>query len=501
MPSEDLKTYYPQKGLVADGGTIPELTADSGSIDDLIDAALTEIDGYWASGLVLFSGDTTTVALQEYTAHIRSFDAATDKLTFAKALPAAVVAGDTYKIMYGGGFRSDMELLGTKVDGQIPDVTPLALTTITGVTVRYVSGGFIDANISIDWDNAVNELSVDSGVVYTVTGDASGVVIYSGAVNAFMIVDIIQSSLPASVQNEILIPERQRQTVTPDVEGYESVNATKGKIRYRLTISKNESGGVMNNFKVGAFASADSTTMDNVNDALLDETPFLVADGSIFPAAGFWVYHAGYDDFRYIRTRSGNELTPIRSDSWTVFTMTANNTVEPFIGDLLTGVSAATGGYIQSIKLISGTWAGGDAVAEIILSGVESGESFSDTEQVQISAVNIALVTGSEAKGLRGKTAVVWDKADSNPMFHASSIDIAYEADPSPSAFSSPATERDYPDNGLTFNYAYDVVAGLPLSIGSISDTVLVGIWQREWIVDDMAENVELIADLEYTWF
>ncbi len=490
----DLKSYYPGKLIASDGGALVELVADSGTVSTITDAALTQADDFWNGGILYFSGDTPTVALQGLTAHVKDFDAASDTLTLAKDLPAVVATGELYQLVLGGNFRSDTQQLALLSGGVFPELANIALTNITGVTLKYVSPGIIEnfSSLDVDWVFATALINVGGGATFNVTGNETDLVLVDSFGEGYIIVDIVFASLPGSNQTDSLTISRRNQTFVPDIEGFEALNSLKGKTRYRLTVIKNEGIDTMNSLVVAGTIEDLSTTVAAAETSNLDANSFDVDDATGFPTGNFWLKNSTLDDFRYVVSRSGNTMTVAASNAWTKFNIDANNTVEPFPGDSITSPSGS--GIIDAIKLISGTWAGGDANADFYVKDVTG--NFLDTEQVQISAVNIGLQNGAETKGLRDKTGQTW--VATNVVELGTNVDLAVQA-PATLQFSDPSSETLYPDPSLSFIDAPDVLSD-NIAIANLTASSIYGIWQREWIMDDHQSGTDLTADLEYAW-
>ncbi len=486
----ELKMFYPSKSLVSDGGALTEFVADGGTKSTIVDTALTEADDFWNGAMLLFSGDTPTVALRGHTAHIKDFVAATDTLTISKELPAVVATGDKYTLILGGNFRSTKELLAQRASGQFPELVNLALTNITGVTLKYASPGL--TALVVNWVQATSLLDI-GGATFNVVGNSSNTLIFNSAITGWIVVDIVQASLPGTNQSDTLTLSRQTQTFNQDIEGFESTNALKGKTRYRLQVVKNEAGDTMNGLGV-AFTGAGTATSAVAagQSSGLGENSFNVDNGSVFPTSGFWLENTTKNDCRYVNSRSGNAMNVAATNKWTKFTITANNTVEPFPGNTITGPSGS--GIIDAIRLHTGTWAAGTATATFYIKNLTG--SFLNTHQIQISAVNIGLATANDVKGLRDKTGQTWVAADVVRLM--ASADLAIQA-PTTNQFANPSNETLYPEQALNFTAPRGVVAE-GVSIGALTAGSIYGVWLREWIVDDAKANSELIYDLEYSW-
>lgn len=503
---EDMKIYYPGKELSSDGQAKTIYVADSGTLGTIVDAALTQAENYWLGAIVIFEGDTPTVALRGQTTHVIGFNATTDTLTLARNLAAVVATGEKYKIILGGNYRSSTEILGLLVSGQFPELEPLAATNVTGVTIKYVSptfladAGFSSKQITLDWVQGSNILRVIvnavAGTPFVVAGDSSGTVL-KWTNGGYIIIDVVQASLPGGNANDVLTTSERQQTFNPDIEGNESLNALKGKTRYRLQVVKNvHATDQMTDVRVfGVNANKDvepvATTLINNSLAVTAGTT-LIASTTNWPASGFWVLNTTKDDVRYVERLTGTVLVCKAANEWTKLTADANNTVEPLPGQTITS-SAGGSAIIDQVILNSGTWGGGDANATFYLKNVSG--AFNDTNQLQVAAVNICIQDGAEAKGLRDKTAVTWDIGDSVQVITA--VDLAVQA-PSADQFANPASETVHPGTGIDFAVAVDVPSGIVL--GNLAADEIYGVWEREWIMDDMKANTNFVSSLGYSW-
>ncbi len=78
-----------------------------------------------------------------------------------------------------------------------------------------------------------------------------------------------------------------------------------------------------------------------------------------------------------------------------------SGSVEPTVGETLTGATSADTGVVVSVSLESGTWAGGDAVGTVRMSSPtgegDDGACFSDNETVNGSTGGTNILTANNA--------------------------------------------------------------------------------------------------------
>ena len=139
-----------------------QTVADSGTTTTLVDAVLTQADGYWNGALLIFRTGTNIGR----TAIITDFDAATDTLTFAPAVPDAVTT-EGYVLIPGLGhadiaaIRAEMDSNSTQLAAIVEDTNELQ-TLQAGArvalrvpgTVYFVAtaaNGGNDSNDGLSW--------------------------------------------------------------------------------------------------------------------------------------------------------------------------------------------------------------------------------------------------------------------------------------------------------------------------------------------------------------
>jgi hypothetical protein len=82
------------------------------------------------------------------------------------------------------------------------------------------------------------------------------------------------------------------------------------------------------------------------------------------------------------------------TDRWTLDFGTGSTEIE--VDDVITGASSSATGTVTAVSVTSGTWAGGDAAGELIVSGV-TGE-FLSGENIEVNAAAVAKTTGTAEK-------------------------------------------------------------------------------------------------------
>lgn len=500
--ADKLRTYYASRYLSDDDDLLTEQTADAGgSTRTIIDAALTEAEGYWNGAVGWFDADTTTTALQGAVFHVQTFSAATDTLTLAQALPAAPAAGDTYRLVLGGKWRSSQETFGMAVGGTMPEFDPVVCTTVTGVTVQRASARLGEDDIYIDFDATAETLTLtvgaagDPGVALDVSGDVSDGVLFAADDAGYLIVDVTNGSLPAGNEQEVLTLTYPAGYFIPDFEGYETSGG--GKLRFRLEVAKNTDGSnLMTDLAVHAVAPAGTDTTIAAGESLTTAAGnFQATDLDDWPERSFWVrnttVNAGAGDCRYVKYRSGNTLYCAAANDWTKLAFDAGVT-EINVGDTVTGATSGATGLVVGVQLNSGSWAGSDAAGYLYLSTVT--DDFDNDENLQVSAATVAVANGADVKGLRDYTATAWTAADDIEVMP--DVDIAVEA-PSTSEFEDPEGEGTIPA-GMTFtapDNEPDAVA-----IGDLAAGAIYGVWRREWIMDSHRARAEVVGDTTYFW-
>jgi len=495
--ADKLKVFFPGKKIAADNDPILTLIADAGgSLSTIVDAAVVDADGFYDGAIGFFLGDTTTVALREEFFHVRTWTLGSNTFLLTEDLPAIPVAGDTYKIIFGGNFRSNEEEFGLELGGVLPSLTPVIGSNVTGVSITYVAAKISTGDLTLDFDFSALELKIKQdtqpfGAAFVITGDAVGVVLFLDDGQSYIVVDIVQASLPGGDQSDVHTVTLPKGTYIPNFEGLETFNDVGGKSRYRLAVPKNTDlvdTMVGLNVLVARFPAA-RTTIDGAGIDL-NAGSFDVLNGSTFPTQGFWVKNHTKDDLRYCKFRSGNTLNVFAVD-W-IEVAFVNGVTEPAIDDLLTQDVSGASGFVDQVFVTSGSFGGGDAAGVFRLRGFTG--IWAGFDDILLSAAIIANADNSNVIGYRGKTGQTWVDTDEIDM--GSNIDIALEA-PATLQFSDPVNEQVEPDN-LTFSDP--TVTQEALVIGNTAPAGIHGVWIREIIPFDAQQRDDLIGDLFFLW-
>jgi len=303
----DLRMFYPSKYLSADNDPITEQTADAGgSSTTIVDSALTQADDYWNGAVGIFEPDTTTASLQGQVFHVKDFTASTDTLLLYKELPDAPVAGDTYRLILGGKWRSSTE---------IPGLSSSTLTNISGVTIDHVGYENGTGNGTLAFDVG------DGTLIWTAPGDAAGASvdvndsdavfrIFSDDASKWIEITVDFSELPSGDEMDTVVLTQPVGILIPDAEGTETVA---GKIRYYAIPVKNVHA-------TDSMFDAFAYLMKEVSTAADTTTTTIAPDGGgAYPATlgltsltnwpdSGWVYNVDKDDFRYFYNKSGNNV-------------------------------------------------------------------------------------------------------------------------------------------------------------------------------------------------
>ncbi len=312
--ADKLRTYFPSRYIAADGNALTEYVVDSATLRNITDAALNEADDYWNGALGWFAGNTTTADLRGCFFHIKNFDAASDTLTLSCDLPAQPAAGDNFYMVIGGNRRSGCETFGLMVASQQPELMPYHCGSITGVTVKKISGQLGEGDVTLKYDPAAGEIYLKKadeayGVGVDVTSPLTDAIVFAADGQSYLQFDVVSTSLPGVETTEVLTLAINQGVFTPDFEGYET-SAVGGKIRYRLEILRNEdSADTMIDLIVYIQKpSGVATAITSETDLTPDEGEFEIEDSTDWPTNSFWVYNKARDDCRYIKYRSGKTL-------------------------------------------------------------------------------------------------------------------------------------------------------------------------------------------------
>ena len=151
-----------------------QTVADSGTTTTLVDAVLTQADGYWNGALLVFRSGTNAGR----TAIITDFDAATNTLTFAPAVPDAVTT-EGYVLVPGFG-HADI----TAISRNAVAAAKLALSAGTIVTGAAEAGTLSTTQMTSDLTEATDNHYNGRIIIWTsgvLKDQATNITAYSGA--------------------------------------------------------------------------------------------------------------------------------------------------------------------------------------------------------------------------------------------------------------------------------------------------------------------------------
>ena len=462
----DLEIYYASKYLVADDGTLTEQTADAGgSTTTIVDSALTEADDYWKGAILRWESDTTTVALRSTYAHVIDFVASTDTLTVASAMAAAPAAGDTYRLILGGNYRSSLREPGMTVSA--------GASAVTGVSILYASylNGTNDGTLSFD--------ASGTSLTYDPNGTESGaaVAVTDGTFNLFgsdtdnyITVGCTEASFSGTDDSDTITLSQPSGVIVPNMEGIET---SSGKMRYYLLVAENVGSSTLESVK--AYTEKDvSGAADTVTSQTKDTTAGTLTASSLtnWPTTG-WVYNSTKDDCAYYHNKTGNTMSLFSRADACKLEFDSGGTTAIAVGDIVVGNSSGGSGLVMAVELTSGTWGAGNAVG-ILYMMTFNGTSYTNDEALHVSAAERATADGAQTTGYRGLTAQSWANGDTIKLMPA--FDIGIDA-PSTDQFENPTTESDQPA-GIAFSAPITATAGL--SIGDMGTAEIYGVWLRE---------------------
>ena len=252
MAADDLKWYIPSKDGGADDFSLQAVSVDTGSDTlNIIDAAITDADAYWADAHIRFDDATTTAALRGVVARVKTWTNSTNTAKLQKPLPATPVNTDTAVLWLGGNYRSDTEMPGMQATDP---------SNVTGVVIDRVADKNGEGSGTLTYTNTGDYLqwTAPSGTIGAQV-DASGdgtYTLYDTDTNKWIEVTVTAASLPGSDQSDALTLSRTAEEFIYDISGAES---DAGATRYFAIVAKNESGSTMTDFRVFFTEDADST--------------------------------------------------------------------------------------------------------------------------------------------------------------------------------------------------------------------------------------------------
>jgi len=500
--ADKLRVHYPSKNLTSDGATLPLWTTTAGSeLTKIVATSLSQADDYWAGAVGFFEGNTTTVALQGQFFHVKSFNNANRTLVLTQDLPAVPQAGDTFRLVLGGNYRSSTEVVGMRVGGVLPEFKPVAGVQVTGVTIKKVSAFLGAGTLTVNYRRAQQLLFIRMGtqaygVGLDVSTNITNGIVFAADGQGFIQVDVNAAQLATADRTDtwtLTFPER---TLTPDYEGYETSSNNGGKTRYRLECVRNtDTVDAMVDLAVytGRPTGAATTIASGQSLALL-AAGFDVADASTWPTRSFWIknrtVNSNAGDCRYVIYRSGNTLYCLQVDWATLSFNTGTSQIRQ--GDTLTGTSSGATAVVDQVMLTEGSWGSGNATGTLLLKKVTG--TFIASDYLRVGSTNMARAAANSILGLRGYTAVNWSAG--NVIELMSDVDIGVNK-PLLNQYENPASETIAPAN-VIFKDASN--AATALAMDNLAPTRLHGVWRREWIMDGHQSRAGVDADTRYSW-
>ena len=498
--ADKLRIFFPSKYLLADDDPLTQYTADAGGGETtIVDAALIEAAGYWDGAIGWFDGNTPTPELQGAFFHVKSF--VTGTLTLSRDLPGVPQAGDTYRLVLGGNYRSSQETFGMLMGGVLPELNPAAGLNITGLTIKKASAKLGAGTLTVQYNQTLEEIYIkmdaqNFGVGLDVSADLTDAVIFAEDGQGWILVDVVAISLPPGDATDTWTLSHPQQTLTPDYEGYETKNALGGKTRYRLEAAMNTDPlDSMVGLSVYTGRPYAPPSVISVGGSLgTGQGSFDVDDASAWPTKGFWIKNttanAGAGDCRYVNYRSGNTLYCFAVE-WATLGFDAGITqINP--GDQITDAVTGATAIVDQVEVTSGDWVTNDAVGTLLLKQVVG--SFGDNNALQVSAATVATADGNSVLGLRGYTAVNWNAGDAIDLM--ADVDIGFDK-PGALQYENPAAETIAPPN-VVFKDA--AVQNEAVDLGNLGASKLHGVWRREWIIDEHQARAGINADTHYSW-
>lgn len=471
----------------ADEHTLTEYVADAGgSTTILVDAALNEADDYWNGAVLIFEADTATGALQDVRAHVKDFDAGTDTITFWEQLPAAVAAGDTYRINLGGNYRNDTAFRGLAASAPVD---------VTGVVFEYTGYQNGTGNGTLTYTQATNMMqwTAPSGTIgpqVDVTGDAS-YDIFDDDDEKYITIAVTNAALPVGDESDTIALTQPERVAVPNAEADENRD---GKIRHILFVPSNTNAATTFGSAHAYVGNANSSAAATTTTAIKDQTAgaLTVTDISNWPSSG-WVHNDTLNDVAYYYNISGTTSMMLKArNTATKLAFDAGGggtSKEIEIGDTVVDGTTGGQGVVRAIQVNAGTWAGDDAEGYLWLFEY-NGTAFGNNNAINVGGVLHATADGADVPGLRDHTAQNWGNGDI--ISYMPELDIGLDA-PNVDQYEDPSREEHAPPD-VTFTAPLTYDTGLNCS--DIDATEHYGVWARETMVPDTRPESDVDTDV-----
>ena len=501
---DQLGIFYTSKDLTTTGAVLPDRVIGAGAtLTSLPIPTLSEATNFWNGAIGFFVGTGTTAALRGVTFHVRSWDNTSKRLSLAQPLPIIPAAGDMVRLVQSGRTASNHEVLNMKVSGKQPEIEGVAGTNVTGVTIKKASALLGEGTLTLTYTYSTRTLAIrmgtgNNGPEVTLTANATNLPIYNSDLSAYILVDVVFSSLATVNRTDTFTLTMPKGNLIPNFEGFET-NDGVGRTRYHLVVAKNKATAVqdaMNAFSIwtGRPPGAASTTSAASSPSYTAPTSIAVANASTWPTRGFWIRNraanSGAGDFRYVDYRSGNTLY-IKAINWGWVNFSSGTTeLKP---GMTIGGQYSESAVIDQVTLSSGSWSGGTATGRLILKKFTG--DYANARQIHYEGVQAATTAGASVKGYRGLPTVSW--SSSQIVEPISDIDIGINL-PSSGFYRNPENENIAPE-GVTFGLYPSQEECL------ITDSLLggdsTGVWIRQTILDGTQARQNIEGDLSFCWY
>jgi hypothetical protein len=217
------------------------------------------------------------------------------------------------------------------VAGNLPELFPYAPAQIPGVTIVKASPSLGDGTLTLSYAAASKELFLRVGTAANgpgvpLTANATGVPVYDENERGFILVNVVFASLPTADRKQTAALAFPQGTFIPDIEVYETGTGTFPKYRYHPLALMNMNGDAA---MVGLAAYADRYSAAS---GALTGTALGTAIGRCtlssgeanWPTNSFWVRNSTRTAARYVKFRSGRELSCSDLNSYRGMTATTS---------------------------------------------------------------------------------------------------------------------------------------------------------------------------------
>lgn len=496
MQPHSLQLYYPSVELPLYGDSLPSHAVvgdSSNTVNQFVwDGGIAGLDPVYAVGW--FAVDTTTPALRGYFFAVRSSDGTT--LTTVCPLPVVPADGDTFYIAVGMKFRSSHGVPLLKTNAYSPAVQPLQLQKITGVTITDASS---EDDLYLKYDDALGVLQLTTdgtswGDSPAIDLDVSGSVdIVGGFVQAptgeWVVVNVTVASLPSVATEEQVLITPTTGTLLPEL-WLDEVDAV---VHHFATLRNGGESGDTADITLKCPHSFGATTL--ASDYTDGEETIALDDASGLPSRDFWLYLSNSDaDLRYVIKRAENTCYIADTSKWQEVHF-SNGTAQPIIGQAISADSAT--GVLRAVYITSGSWAGGDAVGLMVLSGSDG--LFGVGATMAQDSVVVAQVSTEGYYGVRGlPRKAVWGYGESVQWYP--SYDVVSLAPDSSHQFNDVLGAKDVLGVGLFSTWVPGVSGYEAETLTSFGPGNEAGLVFRRFLLEELAGSLAVEDSLVLEW-